>query len=74
MEIAADEAKVALNTVGENLSDRKKLEQSRVIENRLQNLCIEIQAGEFGVLDFLKSQVTILEKDVIKLNYIYILI
>lgn len=36
MEIAADEAKLALIAVGENLNGRKKLGQSRAIKNRLQ--------------------------------------
>jgi len=32
----------------EILSGRKKLGQSRVVKNRLQNLCIKIQAREIG--------------------------
>jgi len=54
MEISADEAKLALNTVGDSRTI-KNLGQTRTVETRLQNVCIQIQAGKIGMLDFLTA-------------------
>ena len=54
MEISADEAKLALDAVGDSKTV-KKLGQTRTVEKRLQNLCIQIQTGNIGVLDFLTA-------------------
>jgi len=51
MEISADEAKLALDAVGDSKTV-KKLGQTRTVEKRLQNVCIQIQAVNIGVLDF----------------------
>ena len=52
MNISADEAKLALDSVGISRTI-KKLGQIRTVEKRLQNVCSQIQAGNIGVLDFL---------------------
>ncbi|XP_015377669.1 PREDICTED: uncharacterized protein LOC107171923, partial [Diuraphis noxia] len=49
-----DEAKSALDAVGDTKTV-KKLGQTRTVEKRLQNLFIQIQAGNIGVLDFLTA-------------------
>ncbi|KAF0707046.1 FLYWCH-type domain-containing protein, partial [Aphis craccivora] len=48
------EAKLALDAVGDSKTV-KKLGQTRTVEKRQQNLCIQIQAGNIGVLDFLTA-------------------
>jgi len=53
-EISADETKLVLDAVG-NSRTIKKLGQTRTVETRLQNVCIQIQAGKIGVLDFLTA-------------------
>jgi len=45
MEISADEVKLALGAVGD-LRTIKKLGQTRTIGTRLQNVCIQNQAGK----------------------------
>ncbi|KAF0768563.1 Uncharacterized protein FWK35_00001557 [Aphis craccivora] len=50
MEISADDAKLALDA-----RSVRKLGQTRTIETRLENLCIQIQEGKIGVLDFLTA-------------------
>jgi len=54
MEISTDKAKLALDVVGDSKTV-KKLGQTRTVEKRLQNVCIQIQAGNIGVLDFFNS-------------------
>jgi len=54
MEISADDAKLALDAIGDSRTIRK-LGQTRTIETRLKNLCIQIQADKISVLDFLTA-------------------
>jgi len=49
MEISADEAKLALDAVGDSKTV-KKLGQTRRVEKRLQNICIQIQVGNIGFI------------------------
>jgi len=48
MDISADEAKLALDVVG-NSRTFKKLGQTKIVEKHLQNVCIQIEAGNIGV-------------------------
>lgn len=54
MEIAADEAKLALDVILDS-SSRRKLGQTRTIERCLKNLCMKLRVDKISVLDFLNS-------------------
>jgi len=54
MEVAADQAKLALSNVGD-YAGSTKLGTKKLIENRLKNLCMQIKNNDITILDFLKA-------------------
>ena len=52
MEVAADQAKLALNNVVDRVQSTK-LDTKQLSENRLKNVCVQIKNNEIIMLDSL---------------------